>query len=282
MTNQTKSPLKTPTPTPTPSLPPTPNQTNPASKAPTQTTPESLPSKPESTPSMPNGTNDSGAKPSLVMSNQTTKTLLKKPKKLPPLPPNENEKDFDSEVDEIPVTIQSHKTEPKKGFFAGIIENAKETIEDSGPEVQTPKRGRGRPKKDQPVDMQEDFTNLLAGLLAFGLAAAKMPPEVSPDETELTGVSHYAVRILLRHFPLNNAMSADTLDLIGIFSILASWYTRVAPYMAQTKKPKTQQSPAPAPVPAQEQEQESIPYSGDLSTELFLGKAIQNRNGHNG
>jgi hypothetical protein len=213
-----------------------------------------------------------------VISKITGKSPKMKIKTLPKRPQSEKDSDSDSSIG---IEIEEHTPPAKKsGFFASVIDNAKESLADLAPDddPQPVKRGRGRPRKEaavEPVDMQQDFTNMLAGVLALVVTAVNLPPEVQPDSDELKGVSYYAVRILIRHFPINNAMSADALDTLGILSILSAWYMRVAPFLIKTsKKPKQQKAPqAPEPI----EQSESIPFSGDLNTELFLQTAIKNR-----
>lgn len=100
------------------------------------------------------------------------------------------------------------------------------------PAQSSAKRGRGRPSKQ---GQKEEFSTIVLSVLSLVVSALTIPEEIKPNKNELSIFSDHLTGLLVRHLPISNKMSEDTLDIIGLFVVTAGWYARVAPQLKQTK-----------------------------------------------
>lgn len=68
---------------------------------------------------------------------------------------------------------------------------------------------------------------LVVSVITLLVAVAKVPEQVKPNGDEINLFSEHLSGIMLRHLPINNKLSADALDVIGLIAVTASWYSRV-------------------------------------------------------
>lgn len=186
--------------------------------------------------------------------------------------------------DLIQVDIESHApadslswTEKIKraGERVGLLDD-----EDQPERIET----RGRKKK---TAVQDEFSTLVIAVLTLILSFANIPDQVKPNQSELTIFSNHLTGILLRHLPISNKFSADSLDIIGLFAVCSGWYARVAPEIKlisekqkpekinanpSTPNPSTPNPSTPAPVDPVKQ---LSPAAADYLASVEL-KAVQN------
>ena len=75
-----------------------------------------------------------------------------------------------------------------------------------------------------------------------------MRPEIKPNESELGVFSNHLTGILIRHLPISKGLSADALDIIGIFAVVSGYYARVSPELRRPQ-PKATPTLYPEPIP---------------------------------
>lgn len=150
-----------------------------------------------------------------------------------------------SENDSIPgvvaVDIESHGNQPEADTWQEKLKRASERVglfdeEDSTERIET----RGRKKKGA---VQDEFSTLVIALLTLAVSFANIPEQVKPNQSELSIFSNHLTGIMIRHLPISNKFSADSLDIIGLVAVCSGWYARVAPEIKNLNKP----SDAPPP-----------------------------------
>lgn len=164
----------------------------------------------------------------------------------PPQPQNEkSESNSDPLNDLLNVEVESHNSQPaeqEKGFGATL----RRAAESSGLFDDSPAPSKAKKAKAN----QEEFNSLVIAVLTLGVSFANMRPEIKPNESELGVFSNHLTGILIRHLPIAKGLSADALDIIGIFAVLSGYYARVSP---ELKRPAArQETPTlyPEPIPA--------------------------------
>ena len=156
------------------------------------------------------------------------KTLLMMNQSQQPQPPNEN---AESESDlltndplNLNVEVESHNSQPpeqEKGFGATL----RRAAESSGLFDDSPAPSKAKKSKAN----QDEFNSLVIAVLTLGVSFANMRPEIKPNESELGVFSNHLTGILIRHLPISKGLSADALDIIGIFAVISGYYARVSP-----------------------------------------------------
>lgn len=93
------------------------------------------------------------------------------------------------------------------------------------------------PRKKQKVSntTREDFSVLVVAIVTLSVSLWKADPRVKPDSNEIDLFSNHVSGILLRHLPIDNKLSADALDVIGIFAVVSGWASRVYIFQQQTQ-----------------------------------------------
>ena len=162
----------------------------------------------------------------------------------PQLPQNEkSESNSDPLSDPLNIEIESHNSTPveeEKGFGATL----RRAAESSGLFDEAPTPSKAKKAKAN----QEEFNSLVIAVLTLGVSFANMRPEIKPNESELGVFSNHLTGILIRHLPIEKGLSADALDVIGIFAVISGYYARVSP---ELKRPQPKATPNfPAPIPA--------------------------------
>lgn len=165
----------------------------------------------------------------------------------PPQPQSEkSESNSDPLNDLLNVEVESHNSQPaeqEKGFGATLRRAAESSgLFDDSP---TPTPSKAKKAKAN----QEEFNSLVIAVLTLGVSFANMRPEIKPNESELGVFSNHLTGILIRHLPIAKGLSADALDVIGIFAVISGYYARVSP---ELKRPQPKATPAlyPEPIPA--------------------------------
>lgn len=143
-----------------------------------------------------------------------------------PDPQNENTiSNSEISVQAEQIQIDAHDSDSDSGF-KGMLkragENLKNTLTSDEP---TPTR-RGRPAGGSKTN-KEDFSVLVVSLVSLLVTFAKVDERVKPNKSEIDLFSDHLSGILLRHLPINNKLSADAIDIIGIMAVSTSWYSRV-------------------------------------------------------
>jgi len=134
--------------------------------------------------------------------------------------------DSDSSAENLPepetepgaesIEIESHG-EPSAGGFGGLLQRASNALKNDD----LPKAKRISAKS------RDDFSVLVVSVVTLLVTFAKVEESVKPNGEEIDLFSNHLSGILLRHLPINNKLSADALDLIGIMAATATWYSRV-------------------------------------------------------
>ena len=167
-----------------------------------------------------------------------------------PQPPNEN---AESESDlltndplNLNVEVESHNSQPpeqEKGFGATL----RRAAESSGLFDDSPAPSKAKKSKAN----QDEFNSLVIAVLTLGVSFANMRPEIKPNESELGVFSSHLTGILIRHLPISKGLSADALDIIGIFAVVSGYYARVSPEIRRPAR-KVEAAPDlyPGPIPA--------------------------------
>lgn len=160
-----------------------------------------------------------------------------------PQPQNENDLNSDPQNDPLNVEVESHNSQPpeqEKGFGATL----RRAAESSGLFDDSPAPSKAKKAKAN----QDEFNSLVIAVLTLGVSFANMRPEIKPNESELGVFSNHLTGILIRHLPIAKGLSADALDVIGIFAVISGYYARVSP---ELKRPQPKATPNfPAPIPA--------------------------------
>lgn len=160
-----------------------------------------------------------------------------------PQSPNESESNSDPSSD-LEVTIESHNSQPEdeRGFGATL----RRAAQSSGLFDDTPAPSKTKKSKAN----QEEFNSLVIAVLTLSVSFANMRPEIKPNESELSVFSNHLTGILVRHLPISKGLSADALDVIGLFAVISGYYARVSPELRRpAKKAEVAQTyPTPTPV----------------------------------
>jgi len=104
-------------------------------------------------------------------------------------------------------------------------------------------------KKNKVSANAEDFSTIIVTLMTLAIAAFNVPDDIQPDNDEMQAFSIPATRLLLRHFPLANKLSADMLDVIGMISALSAYSMRTRSAWALRTPKKTEPATIPPFVP---------------------------------
>jgi len=118
----------------------------------------------------------------------------------------------------VEVEIESHGETIEPGGFGGLLSRASNALRDSD----APKKSNKLVKSSR-----EDFAVLVVSVVTLLVTFAKIDERVKPNGDEINLFSEPLARILLRHLPINNKLSADALDIIGMMAATATWYARV-------------------------------------------------------
>ena len=147
------------------------------------------------------------------------------------------------------LSFSINQSSPDDNPLSGLLSRATARLEsgDYEDESEAPPKKRGRPAASKFGDSQTDLANLLTSLLALVIASITIPDELKPNNEEQAGVSYYAVKILMRHFPASKMLSADMLDIIGLLSIVAGYTARIMPLLPKQAAPDPIPGPAPRP-----------------------------------
>ncbi len=189
----------------------------------------------------------------------------------------------------IAVDIESHGPADQPTTWQEKLKRASERVglfdeEDSTERIET----RGRKKKGA---VQDEFSTLVIALLTLAASFANIPEQVKPNQSELTIFSNHLTGIMIRHLPISNKFSADSLDIIGLVAVCSGWYARVAPEIRALQPPKPNNPKTPPdnkPGPGRDDPKPPAPVAGDPVLTLspaaadYLAsverKAIQNAN----
>lgn len=164
---------------------------------------------------------------------------------LNPNPLNASDTDSAANLNAVEVEIEQHN-QPKEGIFSQFLRRASQ--DDSDSEGIDPGPAKKQNTYTAPKDAIQ-ISNLFTSVLVLALGLSKIPQDVHPNEDELGGISYHATAILLRHFPIKGKLSRDALDMIGMFSIMAAWYARVAPRVNEYRAQAIQAARSRTPIP---------------------------------
>lgn len=161
--------------------------------------------------------------------------------------PNPRAEAGESSLDPGPVSVEVEThAEPRgsDGMFARFLRRSSDP---EGPEPEPePQDGGGSGKRSGPRHSDSvQVANLVVSLFTMVVAGLRIPDDIRPNEDEIAAFSGFGTSILLRHFPLKSKLSRDALDIIGMFSILASWYGRVGPRIREYRAAAAQAQPQP-------------------------------------
>jgi hypothetical protein len=138
--------------------------------------------------------------------------------------------DFDSENEPSQrdngaegIEIESHGAE-ERGGLGGLLDRATNALKNDD----LPKAKKVTPRA------REDFSVLVVSVVTLLVTFAKVEERIKPNGDEINLFSEHLSGILLRHLPINNKLSADALDLIGIMAATATWYSRVHDQLAKS------------------------------------------------
>lgn len=163
-----------------------------------------------------------------------------------PQPLNEkSESNSDPLNDLLNVEVESHNSTPpeeEKGFGATL----RRAAESSGLFDDSPAPSKAKKAKAN----QEEFNSLVIAVLTLGVSFANMRPEIKPNESELGVFSNHLTGILIRHLPIAKGLSADALDVIGIFAVISGYYARVSPEIKRKDSTPKINKIYPEPIPA--------------------------------
>lgn len=148
----------------------------------------------------------------------------------PPTPPSASPKSAEgsaSESSEVRVEIESHVEPKAEGLFTRFLRRSSEPegAKETGSEPEAPSGKRGYTRRSD----SDQIANLTISIVTLAIAGLNLPEDVKPNEEEIDSFSGFGTSILLRHFPMRSKLSRDALDIIGMISIMAMWYRRVAP-----------------------------------------------------
>lgn len=194
---------------------------------------------------------------------------------------NLEKQDGDSAVD---LEIEQHKInepgEPQRpGVFRSFLEDAMR--EDTTPEEVSQKlaESRGQRREKRPTQDALDVSNLTVSIITFAVASLNMPEDLKPDDDEIDKIAYHSTSIFLRHFPLKNKLSRDSIDAIAIVMVASSWYRRVSPQLRAYQAEQNRQRQAAA---AQGQEQIRSRYRGQQPTPPAAKEADKKNFEHGG
>ena len=185
------------------------------------------------------------------------KTLEMMNQRQQPQPQNENAESASDLLNDplnLNVEVESHNSQPpeqEKGFGATL----RRAAESSGLFDDSPAPSKAKKSKAN----QDEFNSLVIAVLTLGVSFANMRPEIKPNESELGVFSSHLTGILIRHLPISKGLSADALDIIGIFAVISGYYARVSP---ELRRPARKVEAAPDLYP------ESIPAAADPISDL--------------
>lgn len=177
------------------------------------------------------------------------KTLEMMNQRQQPQPQNENAESASDLLNDplnLNVEVESHNSQPpeqEKGFGATL----RRAAESSGLFDDSPAPSKAKKSKAN----QDEFNSLVIAVLTLGVSFANMRPEIKPNESELGVFSNHLTGILIRHLPISKGLSADALDIIGIFAVISGYYARVSPELRRPAR-KVEAAPDlyPGPIPA--------------------------------
>lgn len=163
-----------------------------------------------------------------------------------PIPQPLEGADSDSSLENnnvLAVDIEGHAESESGLTWQEKLKRASENIglldaDDSDQRIET----RGRKKKTAVAD---EFSTLVVALLTLGVSFANIPEQVKPNQSELAIFSNHLTGILIRHLPISNKFSADSLDIIGLVAVCSGWYARVAPEIKALNAGKDNPPPPP-------------------------------------
>lgn len=146
-------------------------------------------------------------------------------------------------LSDLEINIESHNSRPpevERGFGATL----RRAAESSGLFDDSPAPSKAKKAKAN----QDEFNSLVIAVLTLTVSFANMRPEIKPNESELSVFSNHLTGILVRHLPISKGLSADALDVIGIFAVVSGYYARVSPELRRPAK-KVEAANYPAPIP---------------------------------
>lgn len=177
-------------------------------------------------------------KKTLLMMNQS-------PTEPQPQPQSEKRESESDLLNDLEINVESHNSQPpevEKGFGATL----RRAAESSGLFDDSPAPSKAKKAKAN----QDEFNSLVIAVLTLGVSFANMRPEIKPNDSELGIFSNHLTGILIRHLPIAKGLSADALDVIGIFAVVSGYYARVSPELKRPAAKKTTPALYPEPIPA--------------------------------
>lgn len=157
----------------------------------------------------------------------------------------QNEPDSDSDINpplpgsDLPqaetIELES-QGERSQGGFGGLLNRATQALRnDDSPRLSQSKKVTPRAR--------EDFSILVVSVITLLVAVAKVDDRVKPNESEINLFSDHLSGIMLRHLPINNKLSADALDIIGMMAVTATWYSRIPHNLTDANATQPTQQP---------------------------------------
>lgn len=129
------------------------------------------------------------------------------------------------------LEIEGQRVDSESGF-GNMLKRAGRNLRDTLTDSDVPvKRGR---KPNQTT--REDFSLLVVSIITLVVTFWKVDQRVKPDSSEIEAFSNHLSGILIRHLPISNKLSADALDIIGMFAVLSGYYARIQ-LLQQDQKP---------------------------------------------
>jgi hypothetical protein len=126
----------------------------------------------------------------------------------------------DPAVEEIQVDGQA---QDESQGFGSLLKRARAGLKETFTADESP----ARKNKKASQSTRDDFSLLVVSVVTLAVALSKMEERLKPEKNEIELFSNHVSGILLRHLPINSKLSADALDVIGIFAVVSGWYARV-------------------------------------------------------
>jgi hypothetical protein len=194
-----------------------------------------------------------------------TPTPTPNPTPTPSLNP-QSENDSNSEaIEEINIEGQT----PRESTFGDIFRNAASKAglydDDDSKPIKASKKQKAN---------QEEFNTLVIAVLTLVVSLSKIPQELKPLDSELGVLSNHLTGIMIRHLPIAKGMSADALDIIGIFAVISGYYARISPHIKKATPKQIETQPQPIPAGPADPINDISPAVGDF-LKAAHAKAIQ-------
>lgn len=166
-----------------------------------------------------------------------------KPKILPAASPKSSDSGEPSEPEVVETNVEAHDL---PDVTSSLIDRAKNKLVEMGQDsidggsVVTEDKPKSNWRKYSNKAKQDrskaEFATLVSTVIILLVALWPAPDTVKPNELEVNALSEHLSNIVLRHFDLSGAITADVLDVIGIIAVTGTWLSRVGPELRALNK----------------------------------------------